>query len=107
MARPAESDGVRCRRRRDSRHPQSGRFDHRARANLGGDRSALVVDRLRDHAVHAIALDDQSLGAAVGDGNRFAAAGLVTFLPAALFMAAFWLLPETRGQEPEDLWPGT
>jgi hypothetical protein len=25
-------------------------------------------------------------------------------LPAALVMALFWLLPETRGVEPEDLW---
>jgi hypothetical protein len=32
-------------------------------------------------------------------------AGVVTFLPAALVMGLFWLLPETRGREPEDLWP--
>ena len=38
-------------------------------------------------------------------GHRFAVAGLVTFLPAALVMVLFWLLPETRGREPEDLWP--
>jgi MFS family permease len=44
-------------------------------------------------------------GAVVGAGHRFAAAGLVTFLPAALIMGLFWLLPETRGREPEDLWP--
>ena len=44
-------------------------------------------------------------GAVVGAGHRFAVAGLVTFLPAALMMALFWLLPETRGREPEDLWP--
>jgi hypothetical protein len=30
---------------------------------------------------------------------------VVTFLPAALVMALFWVLPETRGREPEDLWP--
>jgi hypothetical protein len=30
---------------------------------------------------------------------------VVTFWPAALVMALFWLLPETRGSEPEDLWP--
>jgi len=42
-----------------------------------------------------------------GAGHRFAVAGLVTFLPAALVMVLFWLLPETRGREPEDLWPGT
>ena len=44
-------------------------------------------------------------GAVVGAGHRFAVAGLVTFLPAALMMVLFWLLPETRGREPEDLWP--
>jgi len=44
-------------------------------------------------------------GAVAGAGDRFAVAGLVTFLPAALVMALFWLLPETRGREPEDLWP--
>jgi MFS family permease len=45
-------------------------------------------------------------GAVVGAGHPFAVAGLVIFLPAALTMALFWLLPETRGREPEDLWPG-
>jgi MFS family permease len=44
-------------------------------------------------------------GAVAGAGQRFAVAGLVTFLPAALLMALFWLLPETRGREPEELWP--
>jgi hypothetical protein len=38
-------------------------------------------------------------------GHRFEVAGLVTFLPAALVMVGFWLIPETRGREPEDLWP--
>ena len=37
--------------------------------------------------------------------HRFAVAGLVTFLPAALVMVLFRLVPETRGREPEDLWP--
>jgi len=46
-------------------------------------------------------------GAVVGAGHRFAVAGLITFLPAALIMVLFWLLPETRGREPEDLWPDT
>ena len=46
-------------------------------------------------------------GAVVGAGQRFAVAGLATFLPAALVMGLFWLLPETRGREPEDLWPET
>jgi len=43
-------------------------------------------------------------GAVAEAVHRFAVAGLVTFLPAALVMALFWLLPETRGVEPEDLW---
>ncbi|HEX2822915.1 MAG TPA: MFS transporter [Streptosporangiaceae bacterium] len=43
-------------------------------------------------------------GAVAEAVHRFAVAGLVTFLPAALVMALFWLLPETRGAEPEDLW---
>ena len=43
-------------------------------------------------------------GAVAESVHRFAVAGLVTFLPAALVMVLFWLLPETRGVEPEDLW---
>jgi MFS family permease len=46
-------------------------------------------------------------GAVAGAGNRFGVAGLVTFMLAALAMTLFWLLPETRGREPEDLWPGS
>ena len=38
-------------------------------------------------------------------GNRFAMAAMLTFLPATLAAALFWLVPETRGKEPEDLWP--
>lgn len=54
------------------------------------------------------------LGAAVGlvvfgsvarAGLPFVVAGLVTFLPAVPVMGLFWVLPETRGREPEDLWP--
>jgi MFS family permease len=45
-----------------------------------------------------------AFGAVADVGHRFAVAGLVTFLPAALVMVLFWLLPETRGSEPEDLW---
>jgi MFS family permease len=48
-----------------------------------------------------------AFGAVAGGGHRFAAAGLVTFLPPALLMVLFWLLPETRGREPEDLWAAT
>jgi MFS family permease len=47
-----------------------------------------------------------AFGAAAGTGHRFVVAALVTFLPAALIMVLFWVLPETRGREPEDLWPG-
>jgi MFS family permease len=44
-------------------------------------------------------------GAVADVGNRFALAAAVTFLPVALCVGLFWLLPETRGREPEDLWP--
>ena len=37
-------------------------------------------------------------------GNRFAAAADMVFLPGAA-AALFWLLPETKGREPEALWP--
>jgi MFS family permease len=40
-------------------------------------------------------------------GNRFALAAVLTFLPTASAAGLFWLLPETRGREPEDLWPST
>lgn len=43
-------------------------------------------------------------GAVATVNNRFGAAALVTFLPMALAMGLFWLVPETRGREPEDLW---
>jgi MFS family permease len=46
-------------------------------------------------------------GAVADVGNRFALAAAVTFLPMALSVGVFWLLPETRGREPEDLWPAT
>jgi MFS family permease len=48
-----------------------------------------------------------AFGAVAGDDHRYGLAGVVTFLPAALVMVLFWLLPETRGREPEDLWPGS
>jgi len=38
-------------------------------------------------------------------GNRFAVGAEVTFLPVLGAIALFALLPETRGREPEDLWP--
>jgi len=40
-------------------------------------------------------------------GNRFAFAAALTFLPAALGAGFFWLVPETRGREPEDFWPSS
>ncbi len=46
-----------------------------------------------------------AFGAVAEADHQFGVAALVTFSPAALVMAAFWLLPETRGREPEDLWP--
>jgi len=44
-------------------------------------------------------------GSVARAGHPFAVAALVTFLPAVPVMGLFWLLPETRGREPEDLWP--
>lgn len=44
-------------------------------------------------------------GAVADIGNRFGLAALATFLPASLGAALFWCLPETRGTEPEELWP--
>ena len=46
-----------------------------------------------------------AFGAVADVGNRFAAAADFTFLPAAGAAGLFWLLPETRGREPESLWP--
>jgi MFS family permease len=42
-------------------------------------------------------------GAVVDAGNRFVLGALVTFLPAAAAAGLFWLLPETRGLEPEQI----
>ena len=44
-------------------------------------------------------------GAVADIGNRFAIAAAVTFLPAVLVALTFFLLPETKGHEPEDMWP--
>jgi len=44
-------------------------------------------------------------GAVADAGQRFGLAAVVTFLPAALAAGLIWLVPETRGREPEDLWP--
>jgi MFS family permease len=47
-------------------------------------------------------------GATAQVGHRFdgTRAGLITFLPILAATALFLALPETRGREPEDLWPG-
>ncbi|MGO9344624.1 MAG: MFS transporter [Acidimicrobiales bacterium] len=44
-------------------------------------------------------------GAVADIGNRFAFAATLTFLPAVLVALTFFLLPETKGHEPEDMWP--
>lgn len=36
-------------------------------------------------------------------GARFGLAAALTFLPAAAAVGMFWLLPETRGREPEQV----
>ena len=46
-------------------------------------------------------------GAVADVGNRFALAADITFLPMTATAALFWLLPETRGREPESLWPAS
>ena len=46
-----------------------------------------------------------AFGAVADLGNRFSLAAVVLFLPAALAAGLFWCVPETRGREPEDLWP--
>ncbi len=46
-----------------------------------------------------------AFGALADLGNRFSLAALVLFLPVSLAAALFWCVPETKGREPEDLWP--
>jgi MFS family permease len=46
-----------------------------------------------------------SFGTIADVGNRFAVGGAVTFLPVVLATVLFSFLPETKGREPEDLWP--
>jgi len=43
-------------------------------------------------------------GAVATVNNRFGIAAVITFLPISLAMGLFWLVPETRGREPEDFW---
>ena len=44
-------------------------------------------------------------GAVADVGDRFSTAAVLTFLPAVPVAALLWLVPETKGREPEDLWP--
>jgi len=44
-------------------------------------------------------------GAIADVGNRFAPAAVFTFLPAMALSSLIYLLPETRGHEPEWFWP--
>jgi ABC-type uncharacterized transport system permease subunit len=46
-----------------------------------------------------------AVGTIADVGNRFAVGAAVTFLPVVLATGLFALLPETKGREPEDLWP--
>ena len=46
-----------------------------------------------------------AFGAVADAGDRFGLAAVVVFLPMALAAALFWCVPETRGREPEELWP--
>jgi MFS family permease len=46
-----------------------------------------------------------AFGAIAQAGNRYALGAAATFLPMTLPAGLFLLLPETRGREPEDLWP--
>jgi len=47
-----------------------------------------------------------AFGAIADIGDRFAIGAAITFLPMVLATGLFALLPETRGREPEELWPG-
>ena len=46
-----------------------------------------------------------AFGAVADIGNRFSLAAPVIFLPTAVAAGLFWCVPETRGREPEALWP--
>jgi MFS family permease len=47
-----------------------------------------------------------AFGAVADVGHRFGLAAVATFLPAVAGVGLFAFLPETRGREPEELWPG-
>jgi MFS family permease len=46
-----------------------------------------------------------AFGSIADVGDRFAVGAAATFLPVVVATALFLLLPETKGKEPEDLWP--
>jgi hypothetical protein len=46
-----------------------------------------------------------AFGALADAGAAFSVGAASTFLPAVLAIVLFLLLPETKGREPEDLWP--
>ncbi len=46
-----------------------------------------------------------AFGAVADAGDRFGLAAVLTFPVVALAAVLFWCVPETRGREPEDLWP--
>jgi putative MFS transporter len=46
-----------------------------------------------------------AFGAVADVGNRFALAAQLTFIPTMAGAALLWLVPETMGREPEELWP--
>lgn len=46
-----------------------------------------------------------AFGSIADVGNRFAVGAAATFLPVIFATLLFLLLPETKGHEPEDLWP--
>jgi MFS family permease len=48
-----------------------------------------------------------AFGAVADIRNRWGLAAVIVFLPAAAAAGLFWSVPETRGREPEQLWPDT
>jgi MFS family permease len=48
-----------------------------------------------------------AFGSVADVGNHYAIGAAATFLPVLLAISLFLLLPETKGKEPEDLWPDT
>ena len=71
-------------------------FPTEVRASIGGWLAAASV---LGAGVGLIAF-----GAVADIDNRFGVAAAVTFLPAVLVALTFFLLPETMGHEPEDMW---